>query len=609
MPTITVEKTTLYTLAGLSPALTLTELEERLPLVKGELNVRDHDGRKVSTAAADLRADQTGLDLRIELNDTNRPDLWSVEGIARQLRDHERGSGNNYPFFTAADTAYQIEVDPQLTPWRPYIGGFLATGQSVTEESLLAFIEAQETLTRNFGQQRQSVSIGLYRGDTLAFPIRYQAVGRSALRFEPLAPAGEAGAQWPTGVALTPAEILEQHPTGREYGAIVADWDQVPILLDATGQVLSFPPIINSADLGRVQPGTPALFVEATGTDLDQVLLTLNILATNLADRGWTIQPVTTHYPYPTARGTKVTAPHPLARTCTVPVAEFARLLGEELTLAEVQTRLAAYGIQAEVVAESIQATAPSYRQDYLHGVDVIEDYAISRGYEHFAIAMPSDFTVGKLHPLTEFEDLVRDLMIGFGFEEAFCNILTSLEQLHGRMDLTNSVGAPPFHGGTQGAVVQIANVMNRNYACLRDWIVPSLLEIAAHSLGALYPHRIFEVGEVAVYDPTQSLGSRTESRVAAVIASDEASFDSAQSVVYALLGNLHQSFQVRPWSHPSFIEGRVGLIINNQGTPLGFLGELSPQVLTAWGVRTPIAAFEIVLDPMVLDRGGPHHS
>jgi phenylalanyl-tRNA synthetase beta chain len=606
MPTITVQKEDLYQLAALPASTDLEELELHLMLVKGELKVRGRDGRKLNAAQANQLLAEQELELRIELNDTNRPDLWSVEGVARQLRDHARGYAGDYPFFTKAKVDRQIEVDPQLADQRPYIGGFLATGHRVTEAALLAFIETQETLTRNFGRKRQTVSIGLYRGDSLTFPLRYQAVGRSSLRFEPLAPSGEAGATWPTGVTMTPAEILEQHPTGREYAAILDGWEAVPMLTDANGHVLSFPPIINSADLGRVQPGMSALFVEATGTELDQVLLTLNILATNLADRGWTIEPVTTRYPYETPRGRSVTVPHPMALTLGTALGDFARLLGDQASSTDIQDRLRAYGVGVEVDSTWVTATAPSYRQDYLHSVDVIEDYAISRGYASFALATPANFTVGKLQPLTEFEDLVRDGLIGFGFEEAFCNILTSLEQLQQRMGVNEGYrGTPRFDGGVDGGfhggtVVRIANIMNRNYACLRDWIIPSLLEIESRSLGAIYPHRIFEVGEVAVYDPSHNLGARTESRAAGLIASEDASFDSAQSVVYALLGSLGVAFEVQPWYHPSMIAGRVGLITTPAGAPLGFLGELSPQVLTVWGVRTPIAVFEIVLPALM---------
>ncbi|MCX6046182.1 MAG: hypothetical protein NT075_13810 [Chloroflexi bacterium] len=57
---------------------------------------------------------------------------------------------------------------------------------------------------------------------------------------------------------------------------------------------------------------------------------------------------------------------------------------------------------------------------------------------------------------------------------------------------------------------------------------------------------------------------------------------------------------------HPSFIAGRVALVTSQsakQATPrpLGFLGELSPQVLTNWGARVPVAVFELSLDVLAM--------
>ncbi len=608
MPTITVHKDDLYQLAHLPATLDLADLEARLALVKGELTLRHLSGRKLHLQdAATLPPDE--LELRIELNDTNRPDLWSVEGIARQLRDHARGYGEQYTCFAANGSIpqqerRQIEVDQRLAVQRPYIGGFYATGHVMDEIGLLAFIEAQETLTRNFGRKRADLSIGLYRGEDLTFPLHYRAVDRDGVRFVPLAPTGQEGDNAQGSQAMTPNEILMLHPTGRAYAAILAEQSLVPVLTDAYGAVLSLIPIINSADLGRVTPGTTALFVEVSGVGLDQILLTLNILAANLVDRGWQIEPVTTLYPYDTARGRAIDAPYPLALTQQVALGKVCQLLGEAVTGEQVCAHLAAYGITATANGDTLSATAPDYRRDYLHGVDVIEDYAISRGYDSFTPTLPTDFTVGKLVPMTECEDLIRDLLIGFGFEEAFCNILTNPEQLQLRMAIQNfAVGAPPFHGGK---VVRVENVMNRNYAVLRDWILPSLLEIEAHSLGALYPHRVFEVGEVAIYDQAANHGSRTESRAAGIIAGEDASFDSAQAVIYALLGYLlGQKFSVTPWQHPSFIPGRVGLITTTDQRPLGFLGELSPQVLTNWGARTPVAAFELSVNALYQLSGG----
>jgi phenylalanyl-tRNA synthetase beta chain len=598
MPTVTVRKHDLYHLAGLERGFGLAELEDKLALVKGELGARSRDGKGLRATTGDWLDSPEDDVLRIELADTNRPDLWCVEGIARHLRAKIHGPGQPYDFYTQTPGDPSIEVDPRLENVRPYVAGFLADGRELDADGLLAFIEAQETLTDNFGRKRKTVSIGLYRGEALAFPLEYRAVRRDEVAFEPLPPAGESAAgSWLEGQLLTPEEILQQHPTGREYAWILEGSVLVPLLADARGEVLSLPPIINSAHLGRVAPGLTALFVEVTGQELDQCLLALNILAANLADRGWSIHPVTARYPYETPRGQAFPAPYDLSLSQRVPLDLFERLLGEQLETAEILANLQEYGLQVMADGDEVVVRLPPYRQDYLHAVDVVEDFAISRGYHTFAPLFPAEFTVGKLDPLVEFEDLIRDLMIGYGFEEAVCNILTGRDQLRLRMEVGEvpADSLPPFHGGP---AVAIENVMNRNYAVLRDWVLPSLLEVEARSASALYPHRIFEVGEVAVYDPAQNLGSRTGSRLAAVIAAEEVSFDSAQSVVYALLLSLDVPFTVANWEHPSFIPGRVAVVTSGE-TLLGFLGELSPQVLANWGARLPMAAFEIDLETL----------
>ena len=63
------------------------------------------------------------------------------------------------------------------------------------------------------------------------------------------------------------------------------------------------PPIINSQSLGRVEVGDTFLFCEATGTQLDTILLATAIMAANMADRGGVIGPVTVQYPLQHAPG------------------------------------------------------------------------------------------------------------------------------------------------------------------------------------------------------------------------------------------------------------------------------------------------------------------
>ena len=58
------------------------------------------------------------------------------------------------------------------------------------------------------------------------------------------------------------------------------------------------------------------MFVEVTGTDLPMVVLTLNIFAANLADRGATIEPIEVRVsPEDTPLGKRVVTPQDLGKT------------------------------------------------------------------------------------------------------------------------------------------------------------------------------------------------------------------------------------------------------------------------------------------------------
>ena len=86
---------------------------------------------------------------------------------------------------------------------------------------------------------------------------------------------------------MTLTEILREHPKGREYGFINEPYKLHPLLTDSKGAVLSYPPIINSNDLGAVKVGDTELFVELTGTDLASVTLSASIVACDFADFGY----------------------------------------------------------------------------------------------------------------------------------------------------------------------------------------------------------------------------------------------------------------------------------------------------------------------------------
>src|SRR5438132_11564047 len=136
MPTISVNRKDLDKLIGRRASD--KDLDAWLSLVKGE--VKDFDN-----AVGELR---------IELQDSNRPDLWCVEGIARQIRNKLNGGPDFYPYLKTSKGRHdRVLVEKGLDRVRPFIGACKARGYRVTEEGLAQLIQTQEKLADIFGRK------------------------------------------------------------------------------------------------------------------------------------------------------------------------------------------------------------------------------------------------------------------------------------------------------------------------------------------------------------------------------------------------------------------------------------------------------------------------
>lgn len=561
MPTIEVYRETLFSFIG--KEMGLDELEELLPAAKAELDGYD---------------EADGI-VKIELNDTNRPDLWSTAGLARQLRVYTGGGTSDYSFFSTPKSALEsgeriVEVDPALKNIRPYVAAFAVTGKKIDEPALKDIIQTQEKLCWNFGQKRASIAMGVYRSDLISYPVQFLAADPDSTKFVPLQMEEE----------LSLNEIIEKHPKGHDFGDIVSGFDRYPFLTDSTGEVLSFPPIINSNKLGAVEIGDTELFVEMTGTDLKALLLAVSIVACDMADYGFTILPVKSVYPYDTEFGREITSPFYFQAGCSATIEEINRYLGVEFSVEEAAEYAARMGLETRVEGKAVSVEAPFYRNDFLHPVDLIEDIMIGRGTSEFEPVLPKDFTPGRLSAEELFARSVKDVMVGLGYQEMIYNYLASGK------DLIEKMGIP---GDT---VVKIANPMTENYEYLRNSILPSMLATETVSAHAVYPHRIFEVGKVAYLDPADNQGSVTRNWLGFLDADGESNFNDLHATVSALFFYLSREYSLVECVDPRFIPGRCA-DIESKGIKVGVLGELHPQILTNWSVTVPCAACEIDLD------------
>ena len=103
--------------------------------------------------------------------------------------------------------------------------------------------------------------------------------------------------------------------------------------------------------------------------------------------------------------------------------------------------------------------------------------------------------------------------------------------------------------------------------------------------------------------DRDEPEGSRTLSTAAAAIAHATAGFSELHSYLDRLCFDLGLEYRLEPASGPPFIAGRHARIIATGGVPVGEIGEIHPETLTARGIRTPVVAFEIDLACVMAQR------
>jgi len=538
---------------------------------------RDRDG--LNEIFAFVKGDVESLEgdaVSIEVKDSNRPDIWSVEGIARALKGY-LGAGRIRPITVAGRSNLNVVVDKRVKPIRPFISTAIVKGLQPTDEALKSWINLQEKLDQTYGRKRKRASIGFYQADLIQSPLSYTVANPDIITFAPL------GSEEKQSLR----EIVSTHPKGSEYGEIISQFESWPVLVDGADNVLSLPPVINSNDLGRITTGTRNILVEVTGTNAETVHNTLKIVVSSLAERGGRIYSCLETYPYGTPR--RLVSPDLTPTVTSLRLSHINKLLGTSVRLREASrfVERAGYKVQ-RATRDTIQLEIPCYRTDIMHSVDMMEDIAIAMDINKLKPEWPMIWTVGNLAKETDENESVAEIMIGLGFQEVLTYALTS------PVVVSNNVPS------SQGKLVELLNPRMTTHTVLRNWLLPSLLETTSHNTHVDYPQRIFEIGPCIGRRENETHPIQETRRLAAVTIHANAGFTEIRSSLDALAKNKGRSFQIKETEHPSFLSGRCGAIISD-GREVGVIGEVNPRVIKSWGLNLPAAAFEVEMPALSL--------
>jgi phenylalanyl-tRNA synthetase beta chain len=531
-------------------------------------------GKELARDEFSARAPMLGCDINkfegdlVELEFfPNRPDLYSVEGVARAMKAF-LGLRPGMPRYEVNDSNIDLELDESVTPVRPYVVCGIVRDIHLDDAAVRSIMDMQEKLHVTVGRLRRKVSVGIHDLDRVKPPFVYKAVEPGSISFVPLACTEE----------MNLCEILERHDKGIAYASILDGMEKYPVILDREGSVLSFPPIINGV-LTQVTGETKNLFLDVTGTDYAAVNLTLNIISTALAERGCRLESVVMRYP----KRAPFRTPSLLSRKRALSPSLANRLLGTDITVNDMMESLRRMMYDASLADASIEVGIPAFRADVLHEVDLVEDLAIGHGFQNLQGGSPRAMTFGRELASSFRDERARQSMIGLGYNEmmSFC--------------LTSPAKQFPAAGGRPAGASEVQNPVTEDQTILRPELAPSLLELLRINKHHDLPQRLFEVGEAVV-------DHKNRRRLAAVFIHPRASFTEAKALAEAVLRELGMEgrYLMKPHDRPEFIKGRcASIVMTETSRTAGWFGEYHPKVVVDFELGHPAGGLELELDEL----------
>ena len=501
--------------------------------------------------------DMTSDDMSVELF-PDRADLYCVEGMARGLRAF-LGIEPGMAEYDVEETDIEFTVEDSVKDVRPVFLGAAVFDVTIDEPLLKSIMEMQEKLHVTIGRKRSKVAIGIHDLDKVTPPFTYKAVGPHDISFVPLAKTE----RWDL------EEILQKHEKGVGYRHLLEGKERYPIILDAEGKVLSFPPIINGT-LTQVTTETTNLLIDVTGTDFKAVKGALDIICTALAERGGSIGSVTVH-----DGPNDYVMPDLSSKSWEFSAKECSSFLGLDISAEEQSEALRRMGLDSICDGDTVYVETPSTRLDLMHVADLYEDVAKGYGYEKFGQGkIDVSQTTGGLMPVTNISEILRDAMVGLGFTE-----VTTLTLSSDRDEFDRS-GLPKLDN------VRVLNPITEDHTCLRSYLMPSLMRIFRRNKHRDLPQRIFEVSDVVVDE-------KRRKHLCAMIMSSKVSFTEIKSYTESVLREMGMEYTIKSSDYRTFIPGRGAEIVCG-GKTVGFFGEVSPQVITDYEITHPVSMFEI---------------
>ena len=291
------------------------------------------------------------------------------------------------------------------------------------------------------------------------------------------------------------------------------------------------------------------------------------------------------------------------------------RLLGVQIPQEEIVAILEQLGFELSgVESGDLLFAVPSWRSaDVQREADLIEEVGRIHGLDRLPITLPErPLAVGRVTPAQALRRRIEDAMRDRGLSEVVAYSFTS----PGTLERLRLGGEEP---------VALANPLSEDQSVMRPLLLPGLLDAARHNAARGRPDAwLFESAHV--YAPgggerTDGAGPRGATpaverhHLAALLTGDGPSgwrtapsptdFYACKALLEAVLNAAGVEARVEPEQQSFLHPGRSAAAVANDGSRLGWLGEVHPEVAAEWDLEAA-TAFELDVDLLAELAPGP---
>lgn len=236
---------------------------------------------------------------------------------------------------------------------------------------------------------------------------------------------------------------------------------------------------------------------------------------------------------------------------------------------------------------ENGKAIAPSFRIDIECKADIAEEVARIYGYNNIPSTEFKGVAAAELTPEQKFTKKLENITVGLGYYGIATFSFVSPKTL-------DKIGLPA--DSKLRNVVKISNPLGEDTSVMRTTTLPSMLEVLATNYNYRNPvAKLYEISKEYIPVEGKELPDEPQRLTLGMYGGDVDFYDikgTTEKLLEAL--NIHDVEYVRAGESDAFDEtvalhpGRSAVIIKN-GTALGYIGELHPQIQEKYGFNTKV--------------------